>query len=317
LAWKTRTLITGSSSSEDSPRTTWRRTLGRLLSVVVGGYLTVLLLLMLMENYLLYPAPRYPLGDWSASRIAAEDVYFDSDDGTPLHGWFLDHPQPRGYLLYCHGNGEHVAHLAELLLLIRDDLGFAVFAFDYRGYGRSEGSPHEKGILADARAAHRWLTNRARISSDQLVIMGRSLGGAVAVDLAADYSARALVLESTFTSLPDVAARIYWWAPVRWLMRSRFDSLAKIARFSGPLLQSHGTLDEVVPIGIGRQLFASATGQQKTFVEFPLDGHNDPPPASYYRRLDQFLGGERSYDLLDICEQSNQEFVRLLLDPGG
>ncbi len=251
--------------------------------------MAVLLLLVLLENLLVFPAPRYPRGDWSPRRVQAEDVFFQSADGTPLHGWFLDLPQPRGYLLYCHGNGEHVAHLAGLLALLRDELGFAVFAFDYRGYGRSEGAPHEAGVLADAHAAHAWLVERAQLPPDQLVIAGRSLGGAVAVDLAAQYSAQVLVLESTFTSLPEVAARLYWWAPVRRMMRSRFDSLSKISAVTAPLLLSHGDDDELIPIELGRQLFDAAGSQQKEFLPFPELGHNDPNPESYYQVLDRFL----------------------------
>ena len=124
-------------------------------------YLVVLLLLFLLENKLIFPAPRFPSGEWEPTWLEYEDVTFASTDGTNLHGWYLDHPEPKAYLLYCHGNGEHVAYVAPLAEQLRATLDVAVFAFDYRGYGRSEGSAHEAGVLADANAAHQWLSRRA------------------------------------------------------------------------------------------------------------------------------------------------------------
>jgi fermentation-respiration switch protein FrsA (DUF1100 family) len=281
----------------DEPRkveqrpTIYKSRLLRNLRTLLSGYLLLLLLMMFLENYLIFPAPRYPQGDWDPVDISVEDVYFESADGTRLHGWYLDHPNPRCYLLYCHGNGEHVAYLNGLLQTLRDGLGLAVFAFDYRGYGRSEGSAHEAGVLQDGRAAHAWLAARAGIEPDDVVLMGRSLGGAVATDLAAHHGARGLVLESTFTSMPDVAARIYWWAPVRLLMRSQFNSLSKIDKYHGPLLCSHGTLDSLVPVDLGQRLFDAAPGRQKRFIEIAGGDHNDPQPREYYQALDRFLGG--------------------------
>jgi hypothetical protein len=252
-------------------------------------YALVLLVFMLLENFFIFPAPQYPDGNWSAKLWKAEDVYFKSDDGTDLHGWYAEHPVPRAVILYCHGNGEHVAYGADRLTM-RDRLGVSVFLFDYRGYGRSSGSPREQGVLADGRAAALWLADRAGIEPSELVFMGRSLGGAVAIDLASEYGGRAVIVESTFTSMPDVAARLIRWAPVRWLLRTRFNSIEKIANYRGPLLQSHGTEDELVPLELGRRLFEAAPTSRKEFLEFPGDRHNDPPPSVYWDVLDRFLG---------------------------
>ena len=246
-------------------------------------------MLLFFENRLVFPARRYPRGDWNPTGLQFEDVFFESSDGTRLHGWYLDHPQPKAHLLYCHGNGEHVADLADLLALLQRDLDLAVFAFDYRGYGRSEGSAHEAGVLLDGRAAQTWLAERAGLEQSDLVLMGRSLGGAVAVDLAATNGARGLVLESTFTSLPDVASRLYRWAPVRLLMKTQFDSVNQIRQYEGQLLQSHGTADTLVPIDLGRRLFAAAPGASNQLIELEELEHNDPQPAGYYRELTRFL----------------------------
>ena len=167
-------------------------------------------------------------------------------------------------------------------------LAYATLILDYRGYGRSEGKPNEAGVLADARAARRWLAHREKIADTDVVLMGESLGGAVAVDLAACDGAAALVLESTFTNLPDVAAYHYPWLPVRWAMRARFDSAAKIANYHGPLLQSHGDADTIVPLQLGKRLFDAANSPKK-FVLLPGHDHNDSRPPEYYDRLANFL----------------------------
>lgn len=260
-----------------------------LIGLSLGGYVVVLVLLVVFENSLIFPAPRFPAGDWEPTGLNVEDVTFPSGDGTALHGWLVRQDQPAGYLLFCHGNGEHVAHLADLLRLLTDQYRYTVFAFDYRGYGRSDGSPNEAGILADAQAAREWFQDELQVSSSEVILMGRSLGGAVAIDLAAVHPPRALIVESTFTSLPDVAARLYWWAPVRWLMRSQFNSLDKIRGFEGPLMISHGARDTLIPISHGRTLFAAAASSEKEFLEYPEDGHNDARPREYYDRVREFV----------------------------
>ena len=246
-------------------------------------------MMMLLEHKLIFPAPRYPAGDWEPAGLQFEDVYFTAEDGTALHGWYLEHPAPQAHVLYNHGNGEHVAYLAPVLEQLRNDLSVSIFAYDYRGYGRSEGSPSEEGVLADGLAAHVWLAERAGIPSSQVVLMGRSLGGAVAVDLATTNGARALVLESTFPSMPEVAAQIYWWAPVRLLMRTRLNSAQKIKDYSGPLLQSHGIDDEIIPIALGKKLYDASPSTNKQFIAMPRIGHNDWPSPEYFAELVRFM----------------------------
>ena len=145
----------------------------RGLKIAAVAYCLVLLVLLYLENMLVYPAPRYPEGDWQATWLEHEDVYFNSADGTKLHGWYIEHPQPKAVVLYCHGNGTHVAYMAEFLAEMRDKFQVSIFAFDYRGYGRSEGKPAEKGILEDADAAQEWLAKRAGIETKDVVLMGR------------------------------------------------------------------------------------------------------------------------------------------------
>lgn len=213
---------------------------------------------------------------------------FTAADGTKLHGLVLDHPNPRAVALFCHGNAGNVASRAASLWILNQRHDLAVMTFDYRGYGRSEGTPTEQDILQDARAARAWLAKRVATSEMDIVLLGRSLGGAVAVDLASRDGARGLVLASTFTSLPDVAAKHMWWASPHLLMTQRLNSKAKIKRYPGPVLQSHGADDELIPIELARKLFAAAPGP-KQFIVIPGAGHNDPQNEEYREALDEFL----------------------------
>jgi fermentation-respiration switch protein FrsA (DUF1100 family) len=249
----------------------------------------MLLVLTLLENTLLYPAPKYPEGDWKATYLPHEDVFFQSADGTKLHGWLVEHPQAQAVLMYCHGNGDAVGYLGPYLKELRDRHAVTIFAFDYRGYGRSEGSPHESGVLADGHSAQKWLAERMKLRPADIVLMGRSLGGSVAVDLAAKNGARGLILQNVPTSMPDAAARIYWFAPVHLLMKNRYDSLSKIGKYQGPLLMSHGTADDLVPYELGKKLFDAAPDPGKKFFTIDGGGHNDPEPAEYDQALAGFL----------------------------
>lgn len=215
-----------------------------------------------------------------------------TQDGVHLVGWVME--RPRGadhWMLIFHGNAGNISsdgrpeHYARLMAL-----GLNVAAFDYRGYGESGGEPTEAGLYLDADAAYAFLRDSLGVPPDRIVIFGHSLGSAVAVDLAGRVPARGLVLEGAFSSGPDVAQRAYWFVPVRRLMRSRFASAEKIGRVRGPKLFLHARRDEVVPLDLGRRLFAEA-GDPKAFVE--LDGgHSDAYLADssrYFGALAAFL----------------------------
>ena len=253
------------------------------------AYFLILLLMMFLEESLVFFPTRFPEGNWQPERLDFEDIEFYASDGTKLHGWYVPHDQPRAHVLFCHGNAGNLSDRAYLLGTLRDGLDVAVFIFDYRGYGRSDGRPNEEGVIQDAHAACEAFAQRAGIQPSEIVLMGRSLGGAVAVELAAVHGARGLILESTFTSLPDVAAHHYPWLPVRWLMRTRLNALSRVADYHGPLLQSHGDADEIIPYQLGRRLYDAAVGP-KQFITIANGHHNDPQSADYYTALDKFLG---------------------------
>ncbi|MHB8969999.1 MAG: alpha/beta hydrolase [Pirellulaceae bacterium] len=282
-----------STAREGTRRSPWRR-VWTVLRAAAIAYLLLLLIIMWLEKTLIFPTWTIPPGDWHPEGLSSEDVFFTSSDGTRLHGWYFDRPGATVHVLYCHGNGEDVAALGPYMDVVRARHDVAVFAFDFRGYGRSEGRPEERGVVEDARAAQRWLAQRAGVATSEIVLWGRSIGGAMAVQLAVDPGARGLILERTFTSLPAVAACHYPWLPVRWLMHNRFDSLARIGAYRGPLLQSHGTADEVVPFAQGKQLFEAAAASPKQFVAMQAVTHNGPNDEEYYTELQVFLDRLRS-----------------------
>lgn len=254
----------------------------------VGHWAGRLVSPLTFEESLVFQPRQAPDGDWTLEP-GTEDAWFQSPTGGKLHGWFAAPEHPRAVVLFLHGNTGNVTYFKNYARLFREKLNAAVLVFDYRGYGKSEGTPSEVGVLDDARAARRWLAGRCGVRESDVVLVGHSLGGGVAVDLAARDGARALVLWSTFTSLPDVAKSHVPLLPVRTVMRNRLDSLAKIHDYHGPLLQTHGDADRVVPYELGEKLFAAAN-EPKKFVRVPGGGHNDPPSREFLAALDRLLG---------------------------
>ncbi len=245
-------------------------------------------MLEFLERSLIFFPTRYPDGDWSPTDFPFEDAWFAAADQTQLHGWYVPHERPRAVVLFSHGNGGNLTHRAGLLWALHERVGVSVLIYDYRGYGRSEGSPDEPGILADARAARAFLARRAGVAESDIVQMGESLGGAVAVDLAARDGARALIVEGTFTSLPDVATVHYPWLPAGRLMRTRLDSLSKIGQYHGPLLMIHADADTIIPYALGRRLFEAAN-EPKQFITLVGRDHNDPWPLECFDSIREFL----------------------------
>jgi fermentation-respiration switch protein FrsA (DUF1100 family) len=233
------------------------------------------LLLRLSEKKFIYFPSKYPAGNWEAAGLglAVENVYFTTSDGVQLHGWLVRHPQAVATLLWCHGNAGNISDRLDNLWRLAQ-LPIHVFLFDYRGYGRSQGSPDEEGLYLDAEAAYDALVSRPEIDSSRIFLFGRSLGGAVAAELALRRPAAGLILESTFTSARDMAWKTFRPFPVHWIIKSRFDTLDKIRRIRLPLLLLHGTQDDIVPFKMGQRLFEAAS-EPKQFYPIRGAGHND------------------------------------------
>jgi fermentation-respiration switch protein FrsA (DUF1100 family) len=264
----------------------WRRVFffGLLATL---GYLTVLVYLLATETELIYH-PTSAEVSWRepASRTVRE-VEFPSEVSANIHAWWCPAEGASGAVLYCHGNGGNLSNWADHVEMVRKELGESVLIFDYPGYGKSKGSPDEKGCYAATEAAFNWLVGQARIPPERILIYGGSLGGGPAVALASRRPHRALLLACTFTSLPNVAQAAFPWLPVAPLMRNRYDNLSKIGRCRGPVVIAHGTEDTLFPFAHGRALIEAAA-EPKLFIPLPGAGHVDPD-ASFFRWARQFL----------------------------
>ncbi|MDQ7010869.1 MAG: alpha/beta hydrolase [Mariprofundaceae bacterium] len=192
-------------------------------------------------------------------------------DGVTLHGWYIPHPAARHTVLHFHGNAGNISHRLHLYARWHR-MGLAVFAVDYRGYGQSGGAPSEDGLYGDARASWQYLTGKLHVPAKRIILAGRSLGCTVASQLAIEVNAAGLVLETPFTSAPDLARTFYPWLPVGFLMRTRLDTLAKMRQTRLPLLVIRAGEDEIVPAGMAEEIF-SAAHEPKMFVILP-GGHN-------------------------------------------
>lgn len=256
-----------------------------LAVLVLGG------VVLFFEEKLIY----FPLSgmDVTPGRLGMrfEELTLAAEDGVRIHGWFFPLDPSPYTVLICHGNAGNISHRLDRVLLMQAKLQTSVLLFDYRGYGRSEGSPNERGTYRDGRAAYRYLVETRRIPASNIVVFGESLGGAVAVQLAVELPARALVLESAFTSIADVARAHFPFLPVGRLLRTRYDNLTKMASVTVPVLVLHGRRDETVPFDQGRRLFEAAPGP-KAFFEIEGAGHNDTYVTggeAYWEAWEQFL----------------------------
>ena len=195
-----------------------------------------------------------------------EEIRFVAEDAVLLHGWWIAAPDAPGTVLYCHGNGDNVGDLVDDAATLHT-CGWNVFLWDYRGYGQSRGRPSEKGTYRDARAAYEVVRARhGGADRPPVLVIGRSLGGAVALYLATRQPVSGLVLESSFTSTPDLCRLYYPKLPAGLICRFRYPSLERIRGLRVPLLVAHGRADDVVPFAHGRALYEAAPGP-KRFVE--------------------------------------------------
>jgi fermentation-respiration switch protein FrsA (DUF1100 family) len=260
-----------------------------MLLTLFGGYALVLTVLFVFQNRLLFfPSPTLEATP-AAHGMVFEEATFETNDGERLHGWWVPAEKPRATLLFFHGNAGNISHRLDLVEIFRG-LGLNVFLFDYRGYGRSTGKPSEDGLYRDAAAAWRYLTETRGLIPDEIVLFGRSLGGGPATWLATRERPRALILGSTFTSIPDVAAKQYPYLPVRLLTRNRFDNRARLAEVRTPVLVIHSRDDALIPFEHGRRLFETAP-EPKAFLE--IEGaHNNGYAVTgprYAEGIDAFL----------------------------
>ena len=227
-----------------------------IILIAFGGYALVCAIAFFLQARLVY-FPNDEEADTPADvGMEYDDVYFD-DGRKRLHGWFVPARNARYTMLYFHGNAGNITHRVELIRALVER-GLSVFIFDYAGYGKSEGRPGESETYSNARAAWDYLTGERGIDEKNIILFGRSLGSAIAIELATAVSPRALVLESSFTSMPELGARAYPFLPVRLLSRIRYNSLARIRELRMPKVFVHSLEDDLVPYGMGKRLYNHA-----------------------------------------------------------
>ena len=263
-----------------------------LILAVAGAYLALVAFAYFGQSGMLY-LPTIPSRELVANPeqidLRYENVELHTEDGVRLHGWYIPAGRARGTVLFFHGNAGNISHRLDSIRIFHE-LELSVFIFDYRGYGRSDGRPSEGGTRRDALAAWEFLTDQRGIDPRQIVLFGRSLGAAVAAQLATETAPAALIIESAFTSVPDMAAELYWWLPVRWLTRFNYATREYVGRVDCPVLVVHSPEDEVIPFRHGEAIFAAAH-EPKELLRL-RGGHNDGFLVSgddYVRGLDAFV----------------------------
>jgi uncharacterized protein len=256
------------------------------VAVVLGSLMA---LLSLLQSKLIYFPTKEVVATPSDIGLAYEAVRFEAADGTKLTGWFVPAERERGVLLICHGNAGNIGDRLDALLLFHE-LGLSSFIFDYRGYGGSDGEPDEEGTYRDAEAAWDYLVAARAIPPEKIILLGSSLGGPIAARLAVSHRPAALILESTFTSIPDVAAHLYPLLPVKLLARFSYDTLGSVRSTRSPLLVVHSKDDEMIPFAHGQRLFDAAPEPKELLAI--AGSHNEGIELSrekYVAGIDRFV----------------------------
>jgi len=233
--------------------------------------------------------------------IPHHEVFLQTRDGVTISTWYVPAKESVGIVLLCHGNAGNISQRIDSYKIFQE-LGLSVFIFDYRGYGGSQGRPSEKGTYLDAERAWEYLVRELGIKSEKIISLGRSLGGGVASYLARQYSCRGLIIESSFTSIPDMARRMFPYVPVKWLIRYRYNTLERLKYIYCPLMVVQSPYDELIPFSHGLRLFAAAN-EPKTFLK--IRGNHQlgfvQSGSTYIEGLRDFIAG-----LAEISKETRQ-----------
>ncbi|MFP3868590.1 MAG: alpha/beta hydrolase [Desulfobacteraceae bacterium] len=262
-----------------------------ILVVLLGGMLMWLSACegLIERTFIFFPSHRLEATPLQMG-LQFQECFFTNEDGLELHGWYVPAKGSAPVIMWCHGNGGNISHRLDYITRLHQ-IGLGVWIFDYRGYGLSQGRPSEAGVYQDARAAYHHLCSALAVRPLQIVLLGRSLGGVIAADLATQVVVRALIVESAFTRIGDMARHHYAWLPGKVLFAHKFDLTQRLAALKIPKLFIHGEQDEIVPFWMGEQLYKMAP-PPKEFYPIPGAGHNDTylvGDQKYFTRLKSFI----------------------------
>ena len=276
------------------------RKIGQVLNIPISWIpLCLIIVILLVLFFVFYPRVEsfliyYPEAsfesvpsDW---QLTYEDVYFETEDHTRLHGWFFPLEGNAPVIVFCHGNAGNISHRIDNIKLLLDQ-GIQVLIFDYRGYGKSAGRPSEQGLYQDGLAAYDFLVNHRHIAPQRIVLFGRSLGAGVAVEIALRREVRSLIIESAFTSTKEMAKTMFLFKALSYFLPSHYNNLERLGRVSVPKLIIHGRDDEIVPFSMGEELYDTAQ-EPKYFFPIKGAGHNDTylvGGKTYFERLSGFV----------------------------
>jgi fermentation-respiration switch protein FrsA (DUF1100 family) len=268
-----------------------------IVIIIAGVYVAFAGFLFIFQSSFIYYPERILSADPGNIGLIFENVSFDATDRVKLSGWFIPCDGARAVILFCHGNAGNISHRLDSIQIFHR-LGLDVFIFDYRDYGQSEGKPSESGTYRDVEAAWQYLVKQRQVMPDKTIVFGRSLGGAVAVWQARNHKPGALILESTFTSVPDLAAKVYPFLLVKLMSRFKYDTEGYLEAVDCPVLIVHSPDDEMMPYKHGQQLFEAAN-EPKEFLEIS-GSHNEG-----------FITSGRLY------EEGLNSFISKYLHPNG
>lgn len=263
-------------------------------TILATGVLPVLFVLFVAgcENKVIFQPIKYPTGLWDTENMSlpVQDVWFEAKDGVKLHGWHISREKAKATILFFHGNGGNLSGRLENIFLLHH-LGLNVFIFDYRGYGRSEGEPNEKGVQLDSQAAYDTVLKQPGVAPQTLFLFGRSLGGVFAAYTASQNPVAGLILESTLTNADDMADKMFPILPVGWFLSAELNALGYVSHLSVPKLFIHGTADSLIPYAMGRKLYIGAA-EPKEFYSIVGGRHNNSYGIAgkpYFDKLEEFI----------------------------
>jgi uncharacterized protein len=249
-----------------------KRMIQSILFIVVTAWILLSLLIYFFQPKLIYFPHKEVTITPEYISLEYEELTLTTSDNIKLNAWWVPHPDARATLLFLHGNAGNISHRLDSINIFHQ-LGLSVLIIDYRGYGKSSGTPSEQGTYIDAETAWTYLTQKRNIPSNNIIIFGRSLGGAVASWLSENNLSAGLILESSFTSIADIGKHYYPYLPTSLLARIKYPSIERISNIKSPILIIHSANDELIPYHHGQQLFKAANNP-KTFLNIS-GGHND------------------------------------------
>ncbi len=261
----------------------------------IGIFVTITLYLYFNQRSMIF----FPYKDFIATPnhldLKYMDVVIPLKKNQSIHGWYIEptdtiNSNSDKVILFCHGNAGNISHRLPTLQFL-NSIGFKTLIFDYRGYGQSKGELSEESVYQDAEYFYNWLINNKNIKPENIVIFGRSLGGAVAIDLALKVACHSLIIESSFTSAADMGKKIFPFFPIKYILKYKFDSISKVEKLKRPILIIHSPDDDIIPYEMGEKLYEKAS-QPKRFLKISglhndLSYLNDP---EYARTIQEFVG---------------------------